>query len=43
MESGFDAHLIKPVDPDALLRWIDELGPRARASSRPLDVSGVAV
>jgi len=43
IESGFDAHLIKPVDPQALLRWIDELGPRARASSSRLDPSGVAV
>lgn len=29
-EDLFDAHLVKPVDPDALLRWIDEQRSRAR-------------
>ena len=44
IESGFDVHLIKPVDPDALLACIAELGPRARAASvRRLDSSEVAV
>jgi signal transduction histidine kinase/CheY-like chemotaxis protein len=33
MESGFDVHLVKPVDPAALLEWIGKLGSRARAAT----------
>jgi CheY-like chemotaxis protein len=39
-EAGFDAHLVKPVQPDALARLIQRVPPRGASSSTTLGASG---
>ncbi len=39
MEAGFDAHLVKPVNPDALLAAIHTAGTRPEAPDMPITVT----